>query len=335
MTKDIVFPYGTFPVDEAFRGRYIQDYSEASRYPLPTHFPAHHPLLTQLEGTYPLEQALPPWWPACVSQVSPEVLRPLLSSISGHEFRTGCIEQARWKAFRDALSHEQRREFPSSPKIAALVEHTGWASYFGSRGPTDTPDQLSVVISTHPRDFLYMSNGHEWHSCQHFFNGSENHHLPGNFYDTGVAVVMVLVPNTNVETEASVLVRTTLRVFPSPGNTLVIIGRTYHNNETLAVLLLYKLAEIFDTQKLCWGFMLDVNARSYCQEGFLGPALAERLKLSVSVDSEPVWLPRGWYPPYVDGGEVAWIYDREAESEEFSRAWLNATVTPLRPQFTP
>lgn len=331
MTTDIVFPYGTFPVDEAFRGRYTQDYLGAGSYPLPTHLPSHHPLLRQIEGTYLLENALPPWWPACVAQVRPEALRPLLSSISAHEFRTGCIEQARWKAFRESLSNEQRRALPSSPKIAALVEYTGWAPYFGSRGPIDTPDQLSLVISTHPRDFLYMSNGHEWHSCQHFSNGCQNHRLPGNFYDTGVAVAMVLVPNTNVEAEASVLVRTTLRVFPHQGKILVVIGRTYHNNETLALLLLCKLAEIFDAQKLCWGFMLDVNTLAYCEEGFLGPALAKRLEQSIMVDSEPFWLPRSWYPPYIDGGDHDWLYDREAESQEYLRPWLNATVKLMRP----
>ncbi|MGH2508623.1 MAG: hypothetical protein ACRDHZ_14660 [Ktedonobacteraceae bacterium] len=104
MKTDLLFPYGTFPVDSRFRERYMQDYSEASSHALPTHLPWHHPLLRSLEGVYPLENGLPPWWPTCVAQVESAVLQPLLSTVTAHEFRTGCIEASSWKAFRESLS---------------------------------------------------------------------------------------------------------------------------------------------------------------------------------------------------------------------------------------
>ncbi|MGH2508624.1 MAG: hypothetical protein ACRDHZ_14665, partial [Ktedonobacteraceae bacterium] len=101
------------------------------------------------------------------------------------------------------------------------------------------------MLLTQPLDFLYMSNSSEWHSCQHFRHGSANEHLPGNFYDTNVAVASVLLPQTHVEEDAAVLARTTLRVFSSQeGQTIIALGRTYHNDETLAYLLLSRLAAL-------------------------------------------------------------------------------------------
>src|SRR5579875_2186389 len=327
---DTPFPYGTFPVDPEFSTYYTQDFSDARFHPLPDHLPSHHPLLRSLEETYPFNDALPPWWPTCVSQVEPEWLRPLLASVSIREFRTGCIEQARWKAFRQSLSEEQRHALPSSPKIAAFVERTDWRLFFWDRGPEDTPDQLRLVISTRPLDFLYMSNGREWRSCQHFKNGCENYRLPGNFYDTNVAVAMVLPLNANVRDEASVLVRTTLRVFPWQRQTFVVIGRTYHNNETLALLLLDRLAHLFDARELSWGFIAEVNALSYCQNGFLGPELRCRVDQEIFVESEPCWFPESWDVPYVDGGSKEWIHDWGEERDGYYRMRLGATIKLMR-----
>lgn len=259
------------------------------------------------------------------------MLQPLLSSISAHEFRTGCIEQARWKTFRESLASEPRHLLPASPKIAALVEQTAWTTSFANRGPVDTAESFSLVISTHPQDFLFMSNGRDWRSCQHFSTGCENHQLPGNFYDTNVAVALVLLPNTSVGEEESVLVRTTLRIFLHQEQPLVTIGRTYHNNETLALLLLCKLAEIFDIRGLSWGFICGINALAYCQDDFLGPALSQRLEANIQLGSVPFCLPRGWYTPYIDKGSHRWERDYAFESDDYSRRWLNADVRPMRP----
>jgi hypothetical protein len=330
-----LFPYGTFPVDPAFSECYTQDYSRAQRYSLPDALPSHHPLLRQLEGVYPLHYSLPPWWHTRIAQMEPDSLKPLLATISTQEFRAGCFDQARWKAFRESLSEEERRCLPASPKITALLEGTDWAAHFWNRGPADTADRFNLVISTRPLDFLYMSNGREWRSCQHMWNGAENHHLPGNFYDTGVAVAMALLPNTTVTESASVLVRTTLRVFRYQEQTIIAIGRTYHNNETLAFLFLCQLARFFDSRQLCWGMMIDVNTLDYCREGFLGPELCQRLDEQVFVEGEPCWFPQGWYVPYVDGGDRQWERDWEHDDDEYYCTQLSATVRLMRPLALP
>lgn len=334
MTENLMnslFPYGTFPVDPVTRDCYMDDYSRACSYPLPDQLPYHHPFLQRLEGTYPLDYALPPWWPTCISQVEPTVLQPLLAVCSAHEFRAGCLDQRRWKEFRETLTEEERRRLPQSPKIAPLVERSGWATSFGNRGSVETPDRLKLIISTRPLDFLYMANGREWHSCQHLRDGCENQQLPGNFYDTNVAVAMLLLPDSQVRDEEAVLVRTTLRVFHTNERTILAIGRVYHNHETLAFLLLRQLAHLFDTQHLSWGFMTEINAYYSCREGSLGPELRQRLDQYVEVESEPCWLPHGWHVPYVDGGAHQWYRDWEQEHDEYYRTQLNATVQLLRP----
>jgi hypothetical protein len=330
-----IFPYGTYPVDPNFSTRYIQEYSLARSYQLPNRLPHHHPLLARLEGVYPFQYTIPPWWYTQIAQVESDLLRHLLSTVSAQEFRAGCLNQARWKAFREALPDEERRNVPQSPKLAILLEGVDWSERFINRGPTDTPDHCRLVISTQPGDFFYMSNGREWRSCQHWRNGTENERLPGNFYDTGVAVAMVLPLHSRVEDNAAVLARTTLRVFHHDGCPVVAIGRTYHNNETLAILLLGRLAEILDTQSLSWGVMTDVNTLDYCETGAFGCALAQRLIAEeVFLESEPCWFPRGWCAPYVDGYKQ-WERDWEQEHDEYYRMRLSTRIRLMRPRTLP
>lgn len=303
----VKFPYGTFPIDPTFAAWYAEDYRYAIDYPLPDCLPYHHPLLRQISGEYPLPYTLPPWWPTCVEQVDFALLKPLLAATSAQEFRAGCIEQARWKAFRDTLSEAERRALPSSPKLGMLVrgQEWVWSSRFEDRGPTTTPDQLTLTISTQPLDFLYMSNGDSWTSCQHFATGCEKHRLPGNFYDTGVAIATVHLPNKSVRDAGAILTRTTLRILFHEGRPVIALGQTYHNNETLAFLLLHKLAEIFDERHLTWGFIAYVNTLSYCQGGYLGADLLARCDRSVDAESDWFALPERWSMPYVDG-EAGW-----------------------------
>src|SRR5258707_2392894 len=209
---EIQFPHGMFPVDAHFRELYTRDYSRAEEFPLPDELPLHHPLLRSLEGTYPLLDRLAPWWSACVAQVDP-VLRGILATVSAREFRDGCIEQVRWKQFRQSLTDEARARVPNSPKLAPMVERTTWSPVFTQRGPINTPEHLDLIISTSPLYALYMANGCDWDSCQHFQSGSVNYRLVGNFYDTGVATALVLAPHSTVWEEQTVLARTTLRVF--------------------------------------------------------------------------------------------------------------------------
>ncbi len=325
------FPYGTIPVDPELLSCYRRDYSDADNYPLPARLPVHHPILTRLEGTYPLAYTVPPWWPACVAQVQPAVLRPVLDALSPQEFRSGCLEHGRWKAFRERFSPDERRLLPSSPRLTTLLEHSPWQFSFQDRGPTDTPDQLSLVISTRPLDFLYMSNGRDWRSCQHYQDGSENHRVPGNFYDTGVALAMILVPGTSSADAQAVLVRTTLRVLFIDHMPLVVIGRIYHNHATLAVLLLARLAGLLDAQEIPWGFLDHVNSLDLCWYKHLGEGLPSRLESARLAHAARYWLPRDWHAPYVDGVH-SWDTVWEDPAADYQCMQLEASVCLLRPR---
>ncbi len=305
---DIMFPYGTFPLDDLFRTRYAMDYSKASFYPLPEVLPYHHPLFSRLEGRSALPDRPSPWWPDCVEQIGHPALRALLAPVSGQEFREGVIEASRWKQFRQKLSECDRETLPSSPKLAPMLECTDYASLFTWRGAKDTPALLDLLITACPLHALYMSNGPDWKSCQHFRTGEYNVCLVGNFYDTGVAAAMVLAPQANVWDSGAVLARTTLRVFVNEGHLCIGIGQTYHNNDTLAFLLLFQLAELLDRQQISWGFLSEINSFSYARNGYLGAELKQRSNCaeSITLRSEPFWLPNGWATPYVDGGKHTW-----------------------------
>ena len=326
---EMPFPYGVFPVEDTFRLRYTTDYSQAPRYPLPAILPQHHPLLQLLEGTYPLDDQPAPWWPSCVAEVDPR-LRMMFSTISTREFRDGCLDASRWKQFRQTLpSYHEREVFPMSPKLAPLLENTTWCLPFTQRGASDTPAHLRLLLSCSPLSALYLSNGHQWKSCQHFRTGEYNECLVGNFYDTGVATAMVLAPQTNVWDEGAVLARTTLRVFGDQGRSWIAIGQTYHNNETLALLLLCQLAALCDQHRLPWGFLANVNALTYCTRGYLGNGLQQRLsEPQIVVEGDPFWLPAGIVEPYVDSGRHIW--EKRPDSSRRLRATLSPMQSPTR-----
>ena len=323
-TTSVRFPYGTYRVDEDCIERYDDDYEHADEYPLPTELPLHHPLLQALEGTTPVQDAPAPWWPDCVAQISPAFLRPLLLDATAQEFRDGCLAQQRWKQFKSSLSEEDALLLPKSPKLAPLAEQTTWSPWFSDRGPVETPADLDLVISTQPLHFLYMSNGAGWRSCQHHRNGGDNECLPGNFYDAGVAVAMLLPRGADVWEPGCVLARTTLRIFNRGESALLAIGRTYHNNMTLVLLLLSQLADMFDARQIPWGFISGMNSGAACWEGALGPTLQKRPRESVRLRATPYWLPYSWNRPYVEGGYHQW----ETTTDE--RQALAAEIDCLR-----
>ena len=299
-------PYGTYDVDQETIEQYaVLAPSLSDYYPLPELLPLHHPLLLQLEGTYPVQDAPAPWWPLCVAQVDP-LLRPLLADISVEEYRQGTIADERWRAFKQEHEDAWPARLPKSPKITPWLEATAWASLFTNRGPAETPRDLDLVVSTQPAHFINMSNGAGWTSCQHYRKGGDSCCLPGNFYDTGVAVAMLLPRGADVWEPGSVLARTTLRIFKRGESALLAIGRTYHNNMTLVLLLLSQLADMFDAQQIPWGFISGMNSGAACWEGALGPALQKRPRESVRLRATPFWLPYSWNRPYVEGGYYRW-----------------------------
>jgi hypothetical protein len=315
-------PYGTYDVDQGTIEQYaVLAPSLSDYYPLPEVLPLHHPLLQQLSGTYPVQDAPAPWWPLCVAQVDP-LLRPLLAGLSVEEYRQGTIAEERWRAFKQDHEDAWPARLPKSPKITRLLEATDWASLFTNRGPAETPHDLDLVVSTHPAYFINMSNGAGWTSCQHYRKGGDSCCLPGNFYDTGVAVTMLLPRGADVWEPGCVLARTTLRAFvDDDGCDIAAIGQVYHNNHTSALWLLAHLARLLDERGCDWSVVSSTNTANYALSSQLGETLRRRAGPHATVYGMPFWLPYEWFPPYLDG---------ELEIDERREPWysIKGTILP-------
>src|SRR5690348_12469324 len=110
-------PYGTYDVGlETIKQYVAQAPSLSNYYPLSEVLPLHHPLLQQLEGIYPVQDAPAPWWPLCVAQVDP-LLQPLLAGVTAQEYRQGTITEERWRAFKQEHADSQQEQLPKSPRI--------------------------------------------------------------------------------------------------------------------------------------------------------------------------------------------------------------------------
>lgn len=325
------FPYGTFSVDASVRDLYTKARLSYS-YPLPDVLPMHHPILQQLEGVYPMVDALPPWWTQVVENGDP-MLKPLLQAVTIREWRLGVLDQERWHSWKRNLSPQEQEvvqctftELMRSPKLIATLPTSQTRNWFKERGPKDTPEDLDLIISFRPEYLLNMSNGCGWTSCQHLHEGSYNEHLPGNWYDTGMAVAMVIPRGATIwqgvesERRGVVLARTTLRVFFDHEQTpVIVIGCCYDNNQTLLSLLLSRLVALFRDQRLDWGTMSDSGLTNLIQDGFIGNYQRVVWEEEPDLCSVPFWRPPHFYRPYIDGHS-----DWEITNDHFTL--LNARI---------
>jgi hypothetical protein len=307
-------PYGTFPVDESVRRRYNTSFAYAYHVPLPTTLPLHHPILEDLSQRTPLSDAPGPWWPDCVAGCHQE-FQDLLLSVSAQEYRSGNIEDQRWRAFRAAHAD---RDF-HSPDVGRLLQFTGkrprmeptWNMLWKERGPKDTPLDMDLVISTRPEWWLNMSNGRGWDSCMNIYrrNESYNLHLPGNFYDLGAAIALLLPHGKDIWTRKVVIARTTLHLqhIPYQQGQILTIGECYHNNRTAAQWLILTLIRTLEKKNISWGFITGTHSAAFWHEGHLGGELQEQPSETLTARSEPMYLPPGGhYRPYMDGN-ACWI----------------------------
>ena len=340
-TTSVRFPYGTYRVDEDCIERYDDDYEHADEYPLPTELPLHHPLLQALEGTTSVQDAPAPWWPNCVA-AAPAFLRPLLAGLSVEEYRSGVVDDTRWRAFKHTNAEALKAHRLTSPKLsqllAALPERGAddpfspptWTQLFTDRGPAVTPTTLDLVISTQPQHFFNMSNGRGWTSCQ--FRGHDPICLPGNFYDTGVAVAMLLAPGADIWQDDVVIARLTLRVVRERARKreCIAIGNSYHNDRSAATWLILHLIRLLEERRHPWGFIEDTTSDGYRALGELGSALQRRdWRREVEAQGDPVWIPEPISPPYLDGSAQwtdAKTGDYYAWATQRSR-WYSAKLT--------
>jgi hypothetical protein len=319
-TESSNFPYGTFVVPQAIRNQYRKA-SLSNAYPLPEVLPMHHPILQQLEGTYPAVDTLPPWWNDCVEQCDPHV-QSFLEGVTIREFRTGAADEQRWRSWKQELPESVRQALQGkytgyvlrSPKLLSLLPFAR-RELFEERGGKDTPEELDLIISFRPEHFLNMSNGNGWTSCQHLCYGSVRECLPTNWYDTGVAVAMLLPRGADIwegadaDRKGVVLARTTLRVFLDPQQEqhfLISIGRPYGNNPTLNALLLSRLISLFEEHPISWSVIQCVGSISMMQGGLMGKRYKESIYTKQFVEAIAFWRPRGWFYPYVDTADGDW-----------------------------
>ena len=330
---DAHFPFGTYAIaeDDPLHTRYAEAVPDlANGYPLPPVLPRRHPLLEHLSGVLPVQDELPPWWPACVEVLAAthEDVRPLLLSMSREEFRRGSLDYLRWKAWRD--DHYRRcaeREDEARPiqlwkgsglswLIDAVLsgdERDFWMDRWVNRGSRAMPADLDLVLTADPAWWLNMSNGYGWYTCM----GSgidRDPRILGNWYDTGVLLAALVARGETCWTPGSLIARTTLRVvsthFPQSSAEArssqslssppcIVIGRTYHNDQTAACHLLNHLAAHLEAQGVSWGCISGTGTFSLLRSGAVGAITVEACAQRMA--GPAFWRPEEIDLPYLDG----------------------------------
>lgn len=345
MTNDSRFPFGLAIVSQ--HQDLCRRYAEAvpdlvADYPLPARLPRRHPVLQALEGRYPVQDTLPPWWPGCIDELikSCPCLASLAHSIDREAFRRGCIEQHDWKTWRSAQC-----ELPGAEPGSCWREHGSglywildevlptesrrlWLDRFGNRGDKDTPHDLDLVLTAAPEWWLNMGNGRGWHSCMGR-GSNRDQRVVGNWYDTGLLMAALVARDADCWAEDCLIARTTVRVtwegelaLGAAGSTMmllaeprVVFGRIYHNDLMAACNLLLSLARLVQQHGLAWGCIADTNTAQYARDGSLGAV--EVADSSRTAFGPAFWRPAGIDDPYLDG-EASY---RERDEREQDGYW--------------
>ena len=333
-------PFGLFQVAnyEEVSRRYVSVIPDlAQEAPLPPTLPARHPLLAQLEGRYGVQDRLPPWWEGCVEALTSvcPCLDPLVCPLSQKEFRSGSIEQRRWKPWRNAgcqLTEGQKpvpcwkRRGPGLYRIMAGVlpaeSRQVWLDRFVNRGDKDIPLELDLVITSDPAWWLTMGNGRGWSS----YAGTgplRDPRIIGNWYDTGVVLAALVARGADCWTPDCLIASTTVRLVidndtgssasadTAESSLRVVLGRVYHNDLTSACNLLLSLAALFEQHGLSWGCIAGTNTAQFAQDGSLGElAIEGEARKALGV---PYWLPAATERPALEG-QVAYLESDELAS---------------------
>ena len=184
---------------------------------------------------------------------------------------------------------------------------------------------LDLVITAHPAWWLNMANGRNWFSCMGI-GPDRDLRLPGNWYDTGVALAALVERGGDCWAPGALIARTTLRVVTedqlAPGEQDVrqthgewpiqrmVLGRVYHNDHTAACTLLTSLVGLFEAHGLPWGCIAGTATAEMVLDGSIGALEITREPLQASGVS--YWLPRDLEPPAMEG-LVAYLERHEQE----------------------
>ena len=324
------FPFGLFRVPD--HEEVVRRYSEtipslAQAYPLPPELPSRHPLLKQLEGMLPVEDALPPWWYECVDALVNECppLESLLRPLSRDEFRSGSIERQRWDRWckqEDQRVAEQLLAYcpwHKGPSLYWILYETLfaeqrqlWIERWNCRGHKDIPRDLHLVITSLPEWWLNMSNGHGWSTCMG--NGEDRDpHIIGNWYDTGVLLAALVARGSDCWTPGSLIARTTMRLmwdYTPAGNgdellaishsaPRIVLGQVYHNDMTAACAMVLHLGQYIEAQGLTWGCIAKTNARHLARHGSSGSLVVDEAVCHAR--GVTFWHSEDVEEPYLDG----------------------------------
>jgi hypothetical protein len=322
----------------------------AAQVALPMALPCRHPALAQVEGRYPIEDRLPPWWESCVQTLTRHCpcLAPLLRATSREEFRRGTLDQQRWEAWQETSCRERgeaQRPVPcwhaAGPSLSRLIaavlpagERGRWLDRFVGRGAKDTPQELDLVITAHPAWWLNMANGRNWFSCMGT-GPDRDLRLPGNWYDTGVALAALVVRGGDCWAPGALIARTTLHVVTedlpvvseqdgsqSASNRpvqRVVLGRVYHNDHTAACTLLTCLIDLFEAHRLPWGCIAGTTTAELFLDGSLGAF--DITPKPRRVTGVPYWLPAEIERPVLDGQGSYLEHDEQASQSSSKGAW--------------
>lgn len=290
-------PFGVLPVNDNFQDVVTNEYQPSYHsYSIKdtlqqlTHYPQRCEEIQKLCTSIDLPEVFPSWWTRYIGYV-PQPLNYLLSNLTYEEFKTGQINDKVWKGFRDSL-RDKRNDFPQSPKLGGiLAPYTDLAREFNRRG-SSANTEYELVIGHTPLEFLYMSNGDGWRSCQHLRDGSSNENIVGNFFETSSALVYVKPKNVGIDDEAgSIVARTIIRYMEtSDKEPFIVASRVYGNDETVQQTMLTILHQHCKSHSMTFGV-----------EGVYGNYQIFGRRHPVNVKSLPFSIPENMETPYMDG----------------------------------
>lgn len=265
------FPFGTRPLQfrecgQAAYNAYIRRMGVKV-----SEVPIRHPILTQLDGDYPVKPILPSWWTDMLLNSKLDFYHKLvLGTITPEEYVDGKVAQQTIKALRAVVPNDIKKVVPASPSIAKWMDglDSSYVKAFNDRG---TPgDERVLRITSQPEDIFYMSNGLGWTSCQHWNGSSYAEQLLGTLYDHTVGMAVFIPKSKDVQMASlrgdhnGVLeARLLMRVVHIVGsvNPVIMLDRTYGTDSGIQKALRRHVCTLLCTMNIphCVGYTSTVG----------------------------------------------------------------------------